>query len=155
MHDETGSAPFAATDGWQVLERAGELANQGREFALATVVWRQSPSSGQPGSRAIVTANGELIGWIGGACAEPVVLREAQRVIRDREPRLLLLGSPHQFGTAVPDGMTVIPIACQSEGAMEVYIEPVVPTPQLLVVGRSPMAHTLAELARALGWRSR
>ena len=50
--------------------------------------------------------------------------------------------------------MTVIPISCQSEGAMQVYIEPVVPTPHLVVVGRSPMAHTLAELARALGWRA-
>ena len=50
--------------------------------------------------------------------------------------------------------MVVIPISCQSEGAMEVYIEPVVPTPHLVVVGRSPMAHTLADLARALGWRA-
>ena len=47
----------------------------------------------------------------------------------------------------VPEGMTVIPIACQSEGAMEVYVEPVVPSPHLVVVGRSPMAHTLADLA--------
>jgi xanthine dehydrogenase accessory factor len=50
--------------------------------------------------------------------------------------------------------MTVVPIACQSEGALEVYIEPVLPAPHLVVVGRSPMAHTLADLARALGWRA-
>jgi len=54
----------------------------------------------------------------------------------------------------VPEGVSVVPIACQSEGALEVYIEPVLPTPHLVIVGRSPMAQTLADLARALGWRS-
>ena len=141
-------------DGWGVLEQAGELTRRGEAFALATVVWRQGPSSGQQGSRAIITEAGELRGWIGGACAEPAVIREAQRVIAEGVPQLLLLGSPEQFGAAVPEGMTVVPISCQSEGALEVYIEPVLPAPHLVVVGRSPMAHTLADLARALGWRT-
>jgi xanthine dehydrogenase accessory factor len=142
-------------DGWQILKQATELEQHGESFALATVVWRQGPSSSQQGSRAIITAAGELRGWIGGACAEPAVIREAQQVIADGTPRLLLLGTAGQFGAAVPDGMAVVPISCQSEGALEVYIEPVVPAPQLVIVGRSPMAHTLADLARALGWRAK
>jgi xanthine dehydrogenase accessory factor len=146
--------PGGQMEGWGVLAQAGELSKRGEAFALATVVWRQGPSSGQQGSRAVITESGELHGWIGGACAEPVVIREAQRVIADGEARLLLLGTPGQFGAAVPEGMTVVPIACQSEGALEVYIEPVLPTPHLVVVGRSPMAHTLTDLARALGWRA-
>jgi xanthine dehydrogenase accessory factor len=141
-------------DRWDVIDQAGELARSGEEFALATVVWRQGPSSGQQGSRAIITASGRLSGWIGGACAEPVVIREAQEVIRAGEARLLLLGAPEQFGAAVPAGMAVIPISCQSEGALEIFIEPVVPTLHLVVVGRSPMAHTLADLATGLGWRA-
>jgi xanthine dehydrogenase accessory factor len=141
-------------DGWGVLEQAAELTRRGQAFALATVVWRQSPSSGQQGSRAIITGEGEVHGWIGGACAEPVVIRQAQEVITRGEARLLLLGTPEQFGEAVPEGMTVVPIACQSEGALEVYIEPVLPAPHLVIVGHSPMAHTLADLARALGWRA-
>jgi xanthine dehydrogenase accessory factor len=138
--------------GLGVLERMGELARRGQAFALATVVWRQGPSSSKQGSRAIITADGELDGWIGGACAEPVVIREAKQVITDGEARLLLLGSPDQFGTAVPEGMTVVPISCQSEGALEIYIEPVLPVPHLVIVGSSPMARTLAQLARALDW---
>jgi xanthine dehydrogenase accessory factor len=148
-------------EGWDVLDRAGELSRRGETFALATVVWRQGPSSGQPGSRAVITAGGEIFGWIGGACAEPVVIREARRVIAERKPTLLLLGSADQFGAAgagrggaLPDGMVAVPISCQSEGAMQIYVEPVTPTPHLTVVGRSPMAHTLADLARALGWRA-
>ena len=141
-------------DGWDVLERASELARQGQAFALATVVWRQGPSSGQLGGRAIITASGEVHGWIGGACAEPVVIREARQVIAEGESKLLLLGAREQFGEAVPEGMTVVPISCQSEGALEVFIEPVQPAPRLVVVGRSPMAQTLTSLAQALGWRA-
>jgi xanthine dehydrogenase accessory factor len=150
--------------GWGVLEEAGELTRRGEAFALATVVWRQGPSSGQQGARAIITASGELRGWIGGACAEPAVIREARAVIAEGVPKLLLLGPPEAFPGAaqsggqaaggVPEGMTFVPISCQSEGALEVYIEPVLPAPHLVIVGRSPMAHTLADLARALGWRT-
>src|ERR1700744_2879631 len=139
-------------NGLGVLERMGELARSGQAFALATVVWRQGPSSSKQGSRAIITSDGQLDGWIGGACAEPVVIREAKQVMADGNAQLLLLGSPDQFGTTVPDGMTVVPISCQSEGALEVYIEPVFPVPHLVIVGSSPMSHTLAELARTLGW---
>jgi len=135
-----------------VLERMGELARGGQVFALATVVWRQGPSSSKTGSRAIITPDGQLDGWIGGACAEPVVIREAKRVMADGNARLLLLGSPDQFGTAIPEGMTVVPISCQSEGALEIYIEPVLPVPHLVIVGGSPMAHSLAAMAGALGW---
>jgi xanthine dehydrogenase accessory factor len=141
-------------NGLGVLERMGELARSGQAFALATVVWRQGPSSSKQGSRAIITAQGELHGWIGGACAEPVVIREARQVIADGNARLLLLGSPDQFGTAVPEGMTVVPISCQSEGALEVYIEPVFPVPHLVIVGGSPMVRVLAEMAGALNWRT-
>jgi xanthine dehydrogenase accessory factor len=143
-----------AIDSWAVLEQAAGLARRGERFALATVVWRQGPSSSKQGSRAIITPDGELHGWIGGACAEPAVIREAREVIETGAPRLLLLGSPDQFSGAVPEGMTVVPISCHSEGALEVYIEPVLPTPHLVVVGRSPMAQTLASLATALGWQA-
>jgi xanthine dehydrogenase accessory factor len=139
-------------NGLGVLERMGELARSGQPFALATVVWRQGPSSSKQGSRAIITADGELDGWIGGACAEPIVIREAKQVMADGNARLLLLGSPDQFGGAVPEGMTVVPISCQSEGALEIYIEAVLPVPHLVIVGSSPMAHTLAQLSRALDW---
>jgi xanthine dehydrogenase accessory factor len=142
-------------ESWEVLERARELADRGEEFALATVVWRQAPSSGQTGARAVVTADGQVHGFIGGACAEPVVIREAQRVIRSGEARLLFLGTTVEPTTAVPDGMVYVPMSCQSEGALQVFVEPVVPVIDLLVVGRSPMVHLLVQLADALGWSAR
>jgi xanthine dehydrogenase accessory factor len=146
-------------DGWAFLEHGAGLARRGESFALATVVWRQGPSSGKESCRAIVTADGQLHGWIGGACAEPVVIRQAKEVIAEGVPRLLLLGQADQFsesqsGPALPEGMLFVPISCSSEGSLEVFIEPVQPAPHLVVVGNSPMAQTLGELARALGWRA-
>lgn len=138
-------------ESWKVMERAAQFARDGVEFVLATVVWRQAPSSGHQGARAIITADGEIHGWIGGACAEPVVIGEARRALADGKARLILLGSREQFGE-LPEGMTFVPMSCQSEGAMELYIEPVVPTPRVVVVGSSPMAETLVELATAVDW---
>ena len=82
-------------EGLGVLEEMGELTRRGEAFALATVVWRQGPSSSQSGSRAIITADGELHGWIGGACAEPVVIREAQRVMAEGTAKLLPVSYTH------------------------------------------------------------
>jgi xanthine dehydrogenase accessory factor len=141
--------------GWDVLGRARQLSDAGEAFALATVVWRQAPSSGHVGSRAIVTADGRLEGWIGGACAEPVVLREARQVIASGEPQLLHLGTADSGGTDVPAGARFVTMSCQSEGALQVFIEPVVPVVDLVVVGSSPAAGTLVALAETLGWRSR
>lgn len=142
-------------DGWDVLEHACELSQRGGEaFALATVVWRRGPSSGKQGNRAVVTASGRVYGWIGGACAEPVVVREARHALTEGVPRLLFLGTPDELEAAARDGVTSVPISCQSEGALEVYIEPVEPTPHIVVVGRSPMVQTLVQMAQAIGWRT-
>src|SRR5215470_5232738 len=98
-------------DGWRAIEQAAALSERGEAVALATVVWRQGPTSGRVGSRAIITESGQVHGWIGGACAEPAVIRQAQEVIAAGSPRLLLLGTTDMFGDAVPEGMRVVPIA--------------------------------------------
>lgn len=147
------SSPQVA-DGAAVMARAVELVETGESFAMATVVWRQAPSSGQHGSRAIVTADGEVYGWIGGACAEPVLLREARRVLDEGRSSLVWLGQEADLaGLHVPEGVLTIPISCQSDGALQIFIEPVMAAPHVLVVGRSPMAVTLLDLVRDLGWR--
>lgn len=141
-------------DGWDVLEHARELSQRGEAFALATVVWRRGPSSGKQGCRAVVTPSGSVYGWIGGACAEPTVVREARHALAEGVPHLVFLGSPDEVASISRDGMTSVPMSCQSEGALEVYIEPVEPRPHLVVVGRSPMAETLVVLAQGIGWRT-
>ncbi len=137
-----------------VLGLANELSERGEAFVLATVVWRRSPSSGKEGSTALITRDRRVRGWLGGACAEPTVIREALRALEEGSPRLLFLGSPEELAARGHEGVVTVPIACQSEGALEVYVEPVLPQPQLVVIGRSPAVATLAAMAGALGWRT-
>ncbi|MGH8971821.1 MAG: XdhC family protein [Acidimicrobiia bacterium] len=134
-----------------VFEIARQLSERGEHYALATVVWRRGPSSGKAGYRAVITATGEVRGWVGGACAEPVVVREALQAINEGTPRLVFLGSPEELRSEV-DGVIQVPISCHSEGALKIFIEPVPRGPDLVVVGRSPMVHALAALAGTLGW---
>jgi len=93
-------------------------------------------------------------GWLGGACAEPTVINQALQALVDGRPRLLQLGPPEDFGVRSGDAVISVPMACESEGAMEVYLEPVVPSPQLVVIGRSPGAETLVRMGEVLGWHS-
>jgi xanthine dehydrogenase accessory factor len=123
----------------EVLIRAGELSARGEPFALATVVRVERPTSARTGDRALVTVDGAVLGWVGGACAEPVVVREALRAFADGEPRLVRIG-PGESG-------------CASEGTVEVFVEPQLPAPMLAVVGDGPAALTLADLAARIGWR--
>lgn len=137
-----------------VLRLAAELSERGEAYALATVVWRRSPSSGQTGATALITTDRRIHGWLGGACAEPTVIREAMRMLEEGRSGLLFLGPPEELAGNARAGVVTVPIACQSEGALEVFVEPVLPTPQLVAVGRSPAAIALAGLAAGLGWRS-
>jgi xanthine dehydrogenase accessory factor len=138
----------------QLLELAAALSRSGDPFVLATVVWSRAPSSGKPGSTALVTRDGRIHGWLGGACAEPTVIRESLRAIEEGTPRLLFLGTEDELRDEGRAGVVRVPIACQSEGALEVYVEPVLPSPHLVVIGRSPAVDALARMADALGWRS-
>jgi xanthine dehydrogenase accessory factor len=121
-----------------VIVEAGRLAAAGKPYALATVVNVVRPASARRADRALVTPDGRVTGWIGGACSEPTVVREALRALADGEPRLARMEG-----------------GCASEGAVEVLVEPVLPAPLLAVLGESPAARTLAHLARTVGWRVR
>ena len=138
----------------ELLRLASELSARGEPFVLATVVWRRAPSSGKEGSTALITPDRAVHGWIGGACAEPTVVREALKAIEEGEPRLMFLGPAEELDAHRRDGVVSVPIACQSEGALEVYVEPVLPQPQLIAIGRSPAALALIALAAGLGWRT-
>jgi xanthine dehydrogenase accessory factor len=130
------------------------LSASGEPYVVATVVWRRSPSSGQVGSRAVVTSDGRIRGWIAGACAEPTVVAESLKTLRQGSPRLLFMAPPEELPEHQREGVVSVPIQCQSEGALEVYVEPVFPKPLVVAVGRSPAADAVARLAVALGWRS-
>ena len=135
-----------------VLVEAVEFSEQRVPYVLATVVWRRGPSSGRQGSKAVVLADGTVRGWLGGACAEPSVVRHARECLETGQPALLFLGQPDELDGRSQEGVRSIAMACESEGALEVYLEPHRPEPQVIVVGRSPAVDALAEMAVSLGW---
>jgi xanthine dehydrogenase accessory factor len=137
-----------------LLQLRQDLSRRGEPFALATVVWRRAPSSAQPGNQAIVTAAGKVRGWLSGACADSVVIREARKAMETGEAQLVLLGSPDELAARANDGISLVPMQCQSEGAIELFVEPVLPKPHLVLIGRTPMVRTLTALAKTLGWRT-
>ena len=121
---------------------------------LATVVWSSGLSSGKQGCRAIISADGRMRGWLGGACAAPTLTRVAREVLTEGRARLVVLGPDHGLAGGQRQGVEVVPMACDSEGTMEVYLEPVFPSPHLVAVGNSPAVGALTTMARALGWRT-
>jgi xanthine dehydrogenase accessory factor len=134
----------------EVIVEAGRLQSRGEPYVLATVVRVRRPASTRRGDRALVRPDGSLEGWIGGSCCEPVVVREALRALDADESRLVRIGPPGQEDDG---GADVLATGCASEGLVDVLIEPAPARPVLSVIGDSPAARTLAELAERIGWR--
>jgi xanthine dehydrogenase accessory factor len=132
------------------LRRAGELAGGERPFALVTVVRTEPATSARVGNRAIVFADGTLEGWVGGGCIGPTARREALAALEEGMPRLVRI-TPDTAATQ--PGVRVARMTCASEGTADLYVEPFLPRPTLIVAGDSPVAATLAAIAPPLGFR--
>jgi len=132
-----------------LLALALRLSHEGEPFAMATVVRCERPTSAKPGAKALIRKDGTVLGWIGGSCAEPVVAKEALRALQDGQPRFIALVGDGGPGPG-RDGILEYPMTCHSGGTLEIYVEPVLPKPQLLLVGRGPVVETLGELGRAI-----
>jgi len=136
----------------ELLELASRLATRGERFAMVTVVRRQPPSSARVGDKALVTASGEVHGWVGGGCTRATLLRESLRAIADGEPRLLSLST--QPEAEQRKGVVALPMTCKSGGTVDLYVEPVLPSPRVIVFGATPAARTLVRIAHAMGYRA-
>jgi xanthine dehydrogenase accessory factor len=136
-----------------LLEKVIALKSQDKPFVLATVVACRPPTSAKPGAKAIVQADGSFHGWVGGSCAQPLVIQESLKVLKEGQAQVMLL-SPHPEEIELGlEGIVPIPMTCQSEGTLAIYLEPFLPKPQLLVIGNSPMARSLVAQGSGLGFR--
>ena len=133
-----------------VLDKAAALKAAGTPFALVTVVRAESPTSAKPGAKAVVTADGEIEGWIGGGCAQPVVIKVVKQVLQDGQARLVRI-SPDR-DEVVAEGIMDFNMSCHSGGTLDIFIDPVVVRPALWIIGASPAAQSLSVLARRVGF---
>ena len=132
-----------------LLELAHQLTEAGEPFVLATVVWCERPTSAKPGAQALIRADGQVTGWIGGSCAQPVVIREAARILREGgDPSLLRLGIS-DTGIDRKD-VRNFPMSCSSGGVLDIFMEPHFPLPKLVLIGDSPVVAALSQLAQVI-----
>jgi xanthine dehydrogenase accessory factor len=139
--------------------RAQELAAQGTAFVTATVVRAQRPTSVQAGNVALVLGDGTIEGFVGGVCAQQSVRVYSLKAIADGEPLLLRILPDGQVdeGDGIyrevtsEEGAVTVQNTCLSGGAIEVFLEPVLPAPRVLVVGATPIAAALRSLGAELG----
>jgi xanthine dehydrogenase accessory factor len=135
-----------------VLDRAAELRERGETFVVATVVRVDPPTSARPGDKALIAADGTLWGWIGGSCSESLVRREALHAMGDGQPRLVKI-APDMAPEHEP-GVVAHISTCPSAGSLDVFIDPHMPRPVLLVIGDTPAAHTLVRLGATIGYET-
>ncbi len=136
-----------------MLETLWSLRKEDRPFVLATVVRSEKPTSSKPGAKAIITPDGALQGWVGGSCAEPTIKKEARKALESGQPRLIRLCPPEARGKAPQEGVTEVELTCISGGTLEIYLEPYLPQPHLIVVGHQAMASALVRQGKSLGYR--
>jgi xanthine dehydrogenase accessory factor len=139
--------------GRSLFPRVTELEAGSSTFAVATVVAVQRPTSARPGAMGIIHPDGTIEGWVGGSCAQPVVVREALRALVDGHPRLLRLSKEAPAEGRRGDGVVELVMSCHSGGTLEIYVEPHLPAPSLWLAGTTPIVGALASLGAATGWR--
>jgi xanthine dehydrogenase accessory factor len=133
------------------LEKTQELNKKNEPFAIALVVRREAPSSSKTGDKVVINKYGELDGWIGGGCVKSIIIKEAEDAMKSGRPRLVKIGS--LLSDVKQEDVMEYKMTCHSEGIVEVYIEPVLPAPHLLVMGNTVIARALIKLGKAAGYR--
>lgn len=126
---------------------------ENQPFAVATVVRTEDSTAGTPGDKVVVRADGTVTGWVGGGCTLGAVKKAAMAALADGRSRLIRVRPKDTLADDdTPDGMELHGSSCPSRGTTEVFVEPVLPKPRLLIIGTSPVAKTLCGLAKAMGY---
>lgn len=143
----------------EVMELVAELKAAEQAFVLATVVRTVSVTAAKAGAKAIIRPDGTIVaGWIGGGCARGAVLKAAREALADGEPRMVSVQPENllaELGVRPgdkKDGVRFASNMCPSKGTMDIFVEPVLPHPSLVILGASPVAMSLAAQARQLGY---
>jgi xanthine dehydrogenase accessory factor len=135
------------------ITQAARLQAADQPFALVTVLSAQAPTSGKAGDKAVVTPDGQIHGWIGGGCAQPAVIKTVRRALLDGQPRKIRIAPSDESAERDLGDVLEFGMACHSGGTLELFIDPVMPSATLTVVGDSPVARALVGLAPRVGLR--
>lgn len=135
------------------ITQAARLQSADQPFALVTVLSAQAPTSGKAGDKAVVTPDGQIHGWIGGGCAQPAVIKTVRRALLDGQPRKIRIAPSDESAERDLGDVLEFGMACHSGGTLELFIDPIMPSAMLTVVGDSPVARAMVGLAPRVGLR--
>jgi xanthine dehydrogenase accessory factor len=136
----------------ELAGRAAALAAAGTPFVWATVVRAERPTSAKPGDSALVLADGQVDGFVGGDCAESTVRVQALEALATTTPRLVhITPLPEDVDVADDDGVVTVHNPCLSGGSLEIFLEPSIPVPVVAVFGHAPIATALLRAHRLFG----
>lgn len=135
------------------IAHAARLQNAQQAFALVTVLRAQAPTSAKAGDKALVTADGQIHGWIGGGCAQPAVLKTVRQALASGQPQSIRIAPTDETAERTLGDILEFGMACHSGGTLELFIDPVLPAAELTVFGDSPVARALVGLAPRVGLR--
>src|SRR5690242_18659234 len=143
----------------EVLDLVAQMKAAEQAFVLATVVRTVSVTAAKAGAKAIIRPDGTIVaGWIGGGCAKGAVLKAAREALADGEPRMVsvqpenLLAELGVKPGETREGVRFASNLCPSKGTMDIFVEPILPHPSLVILGASPVALSLVAQARLLGY---
>lgn len=135
------------------------LRASGAPFAIATVIRTLGQTAAKPGAKAVLSAEGDILhGWVGGGCVRGALARAARQALADGTPQLVslipedLLTEKGLVAGDQADGTRIARNGCPSRGSMDIFVEPILPLPELVIYGASPVAQALARLAPQFDW---
>ena len=137
------------TNDW--IAQAARLQAAQQAFALVTVLRAEAPTSAKAGDKALVTADGQIHGWIGGGCAQPAVLKTVRKALADGQAQTIRIAPTDETAERTLGDVLEFGMACHSGGTLELFVDPVLPATQLTVFGDSPVARALVGLAPRVG----
>ncbi len=136
-----------------IIDCMARMKSDGQPFALATVIRTEDATAAKAGAKAVVRADGTVVGWVGGGCTLGAVRKAAAQALVDGRARLIRVRPKERLTEeAFEAGVEVHKSVCPSGGTVEVFVEPILPRPGLIVAGGSPVARALAELGRGAGF---
>ncbi|MCR9136534.1 MAG: XdhC family protein [Alphaproteobacteria bacterium] len=137
------------------LDLIESLRRSGQSFCVATIVRTKHATSAKPGAKAVVTEDGELHGFLGGSCVTGAVRKAGLEALKNAEATMIRVRPKEEVIAPVDaDGTTLHKSSCPSGGTVEIFLEPMKATRRLIVLGASPIALTLIDLAKAIGYRT-
>ena len=133
------------------LQAALRLQQQDRPHAIVTVLRVHPPASARPGDKALVTAEGIELGWIGGGCSQPAVLKTVRLALADGRARVVRIAPSSEGEVRELDDVLEFGMSCHSGGTVELFVDPMLARARLTVVGDSPLAVALSSLGPRVG----